>query len=81
MQQPSINHYLISILPRLQLWEYICLESNRNEYLDSELLFPTQTLQMSSMFWEAAAFNQPLLSFNTAKVTDVRAYNRLVWQQ
>lgn len=40
------------------------------------ILFHIQRIfiQMFSMFYQASAFNQPLLSFDTAKVTDVRVY-------
>ena len=71
-QQPSISNYL-SILSRLQMWEYTCFEYNRYE-TPADSPFSTQlNIQMQFMFSEAEAFNQPL-AFDTAKVTDVRAY-------
>ena len=75
MQKPSINHY-ISILARLHLWGHTFLKSNHK---DSRFLFPTffpTHDQMTRMFGNAEAFNQPL-AFDLAEVRYVRAYNWL----
>ena len=79
MQRRTINHYLSILPPGLQMWEHTCFESNCNEIPDSwfsiSISYSTYC-QMLGMFRGASAFNQPL-SFNTANVTNVRAYNCL----